>query len=178
MNKKTVWFSAFKTVVPADFEEWMESLAKEGWNVDKLGLFGAFKIVFYKSEPKKFRYVFDLNINPKKDYMQTYEQFGWEYVGRMSSCFIWRKAYDEIRPESFTDKESRIRRNKNMKNAYRVNLIMMLAAVAAVLTGCAICVYIGEPGTALALTPVLALTAAVSVYFSRVIRRINDNLER
>jgi len=156
----------------------MEGMAKDGWNVGKLGQFGAFKIDFYNTGPKNYRFVFDLNINPKKDYMQTYEQFGWEYVGRMSSCFIWRKTYDEIRPESFTDKESRIRRNQNIKNAYRANFIIMLAAVAVVLTGCAVCMYIGEPGMALALTPVLALTAAVSVYFNRVIRRIDKNLER
>ena len=91
MNTKTVYFPAFRRVAPAVFEEWMESMAKEGWNVRRLGLFGAFKITFEKSVSRKYRFVFDLNIRPKEDFWRTYQQFGWEYIGRMSNCFLWRR---------------------------------------------------------------------------------------
>lgn len=35
MEKKTVWFSAFRRVVPADYEQWLETLALQGWNIDR-----------------------------------------------------------------------------------------------------------------------------------------------
>ena len=31
-HTKTVWFSAYRWVVPADYEAWLETLAKQGWN--------------------------------------------------------------------------------------------------------------------------------------------------
>ena len=178
MNKKTIWFSAFRKIVPADFEEWMESLAGGGWNIDKLGKFGAFKIMFNKSEPKMYRYVFDLNVYPKKDYRQTYEQFGWEYVGRMSSCFVWRKEYTDIRPESFTDKESLIQRNKRIKNAFIVIFIMMLFPIIAALAGGTILAVNGEFAKVYTLIPFVLFFAVISTYLHWVIQQIEKNLER
>ncbi|MCL2475289.1 MAG: DUF2812 domain-containing protein [Chloroflexi bacterium] len=178
MNKKTIWFSAFRKVVPADFEEWMENLAKDGWNIDKLGQFGAFKIKLHKTEPKTYRYVFDLNVCPKKDYKHTYEQFGWEYVGRMSSCFVWRKEYTDVRPESFSDRESLIQRNKRLKNAFCVILIMMLVPIAAALVGGSVLFVNGDVGKAYALIPFVLFFAGISIYLSWVIRQLNKNLER
>jgi len=178
MNLKTIWFPAFRKVVPADFEEWLEGLAKDGWNMDKLGRFGAFKIKLHQTEPKTYRYVFDLNVYPKKDYRQTYEQFGWEYVGRMSNCFIWRKAYTELRPESFSDRNSRIQRNKRLKHVFFIILMMMFLSIAAALiVGCVLSVS-GDVGKVYALIPLVLLFAGISSYLSWVIRQLNKNLER
>ena len=176
MNKKTVWFPAFRKVVPADFEEWLEGLAREGWNVDKLGSFGAFRIKFNGSEPRMYRYVFDLNVYPKNDYRQTYEQFGWEYVGRMSSCFVWRKEYADIRPESFTDRESLIQRNKRMKNAYTVILILMLATSVALLAGGTVLFVGRQSGMAIALILAAVFFSGIDFYLHWVIQKINKTL--
>lgn len=128
MKKKTVWLSTFRYVVPADFENFMESLALDGWNVEKVGQWSSIKMDFYKTEPKKYRYVFDINIVPKNDYIATYKDFGWEFVGQITGCFLWRKEYTDIRPESFTDLESIERRNRNVRNA-----VIFLAVIFSVL---------------------------------------------
>ena len=116
-NTKTVWFSAYRWVVPADYEAWLETLAKQGWNLQRIRQWDSIRMTFHKTEPKQYRYVFDLNAFPKKDYKATYQQFGWEFMGQMASCFIWRKEYTGERPESFTDQDSLTRRNKRVRNA-------------------------------------------------------------
>jgi hypothetical protein len=126
MKRKTVWFPVFRNVVPADFESWMEKLALKGWNVEKIGQWSSIKMNFIKTEPKKYRYIFDIKIMPDKDYKNIYEQFGWEYVGKMSSCIVWRKEYTDDRPESFSDKESIEKRNKNVMCAVMVSFIIFL----------------------------------------------------
>lgn len=129
MEKKTVWFSMLKKVVPADYEDWLESLALEGWNIEKINQFSSIKIDFVKTEPRKYRYVFDLNAFPNKDYQNIYTQFGWELVGNMASCFIWRKEYTNICPESFIDKESTIKRNKRVRNAVIAAFTLVLTQI-------------------------------------------------
>ena len=85
-NTKTVWFSAYRWVVPADYEAWLETLAKQGWNLQRIRQWDSIRMTFHKTEPKQYRYVFDLNAFPKKDYKATYQQFGWEFMGQMASC--------------------------------------------------------------------------------------------
>ena len=178
MNTKSFWFPAFRKVVPAEFEEWLEGLAQEGWNVENLGLFGAFRIKFRKTEPRKYRYVFDLNVLPKEDYTQTYRQFGWEFAGRMSNCFVWRKEYAGIRPESFTDNESLVRRNKQLRNIFIAVSVLIFIAIGFLITGGVVMNLYGKSTESLALIPALVFFSAFSVYFRWVIRKINKNLDR
>lgn len=125
-NSKTIWFSAFKRVVPADYENWLERLASEGWNIDHIGQWSSIVMTFYRSKPKKYRYIYDIQSFPKKDYKSTYEEFGWEFVGQMASCCIWRKEYNAKRPESFTSRESLEKRNKQVVSAVSVSFSMFL----------------------------------------------------
>lgn len=125
-DKKAAWFSAFINVVPADYEKWLEDLALQGWNIDKIGQWSSIRMVFKHTTPKRYRYVFDMQAAPKKDYKATYEQFGWEFVGQMASAFIWRKEYDGDKPESFSDAESVIKRNTNVMYAVMVSFILFL----------------------------------------------------
>lgn len=126
-ERKTEWFSTFKYVVPAEYEQWLEKLAAEGWNVDKIGQWSSIRMVFEKTEPKRYRYIFDINIKNDKEYKTAYEEFGWEFVGQMASCFIWRKEYSDRRPESFTDAESIEKRNKNVMRAVSFSFFIFLA---------------------------------------------------
>lgn len=50
-------------------------------------------------------------------------------VGNMASCFIWRKEYTDICPESFTDKESTIKRNKRVRNAVIAAFVLVLTQI-------------------------------------------------
>lgn len=125
-NIKWVWFSAFRYVVPADYERWFEHMEQGGWHVNKIGQWSSIALKFVRAEPKKYRYVFDLQALPRKDYVSTYEQFGWELVGQMASAFIWRMAYQDERPEAFTDGESIHKRNNRTIAAASVSFVMFL----------------------------------------------------
>lgn len=127
-TKKVVWLSAFKHIIPADYEIWLEEMALQGWNIDRIGQWSSIYLTFTRTEPKKYRYVYDIQPNPKKDYQKTYEQFGWEFVGIMSSCFIWRKAYSGERPEAFSDIQSIEERNKRVIRAVSVSFFIFFPA--------------------------------------------------
>lgn len=111
-TKMTKWFTPYKFAVPAQYEEWFENLALEGWHPEKVEHISSFKMNFIKGDAKKYRYVVDLQANPKKEYKQIYGEFGWEFVGQMSSLFVWRKEHSEEKPESFSDRQSIDKRNK------------------------------------------------------------------
>lgn len=113
-DKKTELFAGLKYYVPADFEKFMEKNAAEGWNVDKIHQWSSVSMTFQKTEPKKYRYVIDLNAFPTEEYKETYRQFGWEYMGRMASMYVWRKEYTDERPEAFTDCQSVRKRSMNV----------------------------------------------------------------
>lgn len=127
-NKKSVWFSAFTHVVPSEYEAWMEEKEAQGWHLNKIGQWSSIRMVFHRSEPHRYRYVFDMQPFPKKDYIETYEQFGWEFIGQMASAFIWRKKYTNERPEAFTDAESLEKRGRRTAGAASVSMIMFWIA--------------------------------------------------
>jgi hypothetical protein len=180
MKTKSFWLPAFRMFIPAGFEAWMEQLASEGWNIDKLKTFSVFRMTFRKTEPKRYRYVYDMHFRVRmyKDYMQTYEQFGWEYVGRLNAnTFLWRREYTDERPESFTDSESLIKRNMRVRNAVIAVFAMMLVSILAMLTGIAVCALSGETEAILPLACVAALIAPLSLYLYWIIRKISAGLE-
>lgn len=127
-NIKWVWFTAFHYVVPAEYENWFEKMEQDGWHVNKIGQWSSIAMKFVRAESRKYRYVFDMQAFPRKDYVSTYEQFGWELVGQMASAFIWRMAYQGDRPEAFTDGESIKKRNTRTMAAVSVSFVMFLLA--------------------------------------------------
>lgn len=102
-DTRVLYFSAFRHVVPEDFERWFEELTAAGWHPVKVGQWSSIAMRFERSEPRKYRYVIDMQAAPKRDYRPTYESFGWEFVGQMASAPVWHMAYAEERPESFSD---------------------------------------------------------------------------
>jgi hypothetical protein len=88
---------------------------------------------FAEGEPKKYRYVADMQSFPKKEYMQMYEEFGWEFVGQMASMMVWRREYEGERPESFSDASSRKERNRRFIGAVAVAFTMFLVGALATL---------------------------------------------
>ncbi len=125
-NKKVFWCTAFRYVVPADYENWFEKLAAAGWHPVKVGQWSSIAMRFAKGEPKKYRYVVDMQPLPKKEYKQTYEEFGWEFVGQMASAMVWRREYENERPESFSDVQSRRGRGRRFIGAASVSFILFL----------------------------------------------------
>lgn len=129
-TKKIVFFSAFKRVIPEDFENWLEKMASEGWHIERIRQWSSIIMIFRKGEPKKYRFVYDLRAVASKDYISTYKQFGWQFLGQMASVNIWRMEYIDDRPEAFTDKDSVTSRNNRTIAAVSFSFsIFLIAAI-------------------------------------------------
>jgi len=177
-NKKTVWFSAFKNVVPADYEKWLEDSALQGWQVDKIGQWSSVCMTLKRGEPKQYRFVYDMQAVPKKDYKTTYEQFGWEFVGQMASAFIWRKKYTQERPESFSDKESLKKRNRRVIAAASVSFFIFLLT-AIIVTLCFVVNFRHlVPSDILQFILGMVLSYVFTIYMGYVMNKINKNNQR
>jgi len=131
-TKRIVFFPFFKRVIPADFENWLEKMAADGWHIERVRQGSSMIMIFTKGMPKKYRYVYDLRAIANKDYVSTYEQFGWQHLGKMASVNIWRMEYSDKRPEAFTDKESIKGRNKRTILAISFSFILSLLALIAI----------------------------------------------
>lgn len=129
VNRKIVFFSAFRYLLPADYENWLERMAAEGWHINRFRQWSSVILTFKRGNPKRYRYVYDLQVSPRKEYIPTYEQFGWEYLGRMASAHFWRMEYEGERPEAFSDRESVVRRNRRTIAAVSVSFIIFLITV-------------------------------------------------
>ncbi len=177
-RKKTVWFSAFTKVVPADYENWLEDLASQGWHAERIGQWSSIFLTLRKGEPRRYRYVYDMQAIPGKDYKATYEQFGWEFVGQMASALIWRKEYTGERPESFSDAESLEKRNRRVMYAASVSFFLFLLT-AAILTVC-FALKLGRltQGDTLQFILGMALTYAFTIYMGSVLSKIYRNKRR
>lgn len=131
MKTKTFWLTAFRYVEPAAYEQWFERHAANGWHPVKVGQWSSLAMRLCEGAPKKYRYVVDMQAFPKKNYRQIYEEFGWEFVGQMASMMVWRREYENERPESFSDAPSRQARNKRFIGAVAVSFILFLVGALA-----------------------------------------------
>lgn len=169
-DKRTVWLPGFRNVVPAGFERWLEQMASEGWHIDRITQWSSFLMVFKRGTPRKYRYVYDLQAAPRKDYRAIYEEFGWEYLGRMASVYIWRKAYDDVRPEAFSDRESVIERN--CRTAVAVSISFCMFFLTALVLGIALFTKTLTKSEFIQAALGLTLTVASTLYLGGVMLRI------
>lgn len=131
------WFSPIKYYDPADYEAWFENLAEQGYH-PRITPFSFIAMRFKKGEPKKYKYVVDLQAVPKKEYTQTYEGFGWEKAGKMANMFVWRKEYTEDKPQAFSDAENVGKRNARVARAMTFSTVMAFIAAILCWTGFAL----------------------------------------
>lgn len=136
-DKKTVLFSIFRHLVPSDYENWLEQMAIEGWHINHFRQWSSIFMTFQRDKPKKYRFIYDPQVSPRKEYIATYEQFGWEYLGRMASAHIWRMEYEGERPQAFSDQEGLLGRNRSNIVAISVSFFIFFAAVVAIGLGLA-----------------------------------------
>jgi hypothetical protein len=128
-DSKIVLFSAFRYLLPSDYENWLERMAEEGWHINRFRQWSSIIMTFKKGPPKRYRFVYDPQVSPSKEYIPTYQQFGWEYLGRMASAHFWRMEYEGQRPEAFSDHESIVKRNRSTIAAVSVSFIIFCVTV-------------------------------------------------
>jgi len=177
-DTKRAWMSAFRYVVPAEYERWFEEQEAQGWHVEKIGQWSSLLMTFRKDKPRQYRYVVDMQFSHRSDYIDMYEQFGWEYVGQMASAYIWRREYAGERPESFTDTENIERRSRRFAIAVLINLILFSLAAVAVAIGFIVTFSDTDGGQKAQFILGMALCAAFAGYLWYVLRKILRNREK
>lgn len=111
METETCWkFRWFWAWQDDREEEWLGSMSRAGWHLDKFRYPGVY--FFRKGEQKNFAYRLDFQTSRMKDrdaYLQLFHDAGWEHLGNMSAWEYFRKeAKPGEEPEIFTDPESKI----------------------------------------------------------------------
>lgn len=85
-------------------EEWLNSMAQEGWTLTKVGFC---KYVFERTEPGE--YIIRLEMHDyEDDYISFMRDTGAEYVGRVLQWLYFRKKAEIGEFELFSDIDSRI----------------------------------------------------------------------
>lgn len=111
MNVKTVWhwWWGWNT---EKMENWLEKMENEGWDLIKVD-FAQFRFTFKKGTSKKVKYCFDFPSYVNDSYFEIFKEDGWEIMdNKMGPWFIWRKSYENERPNIYTDTKSLIERIK------------------------------------------------------------------
>lgn len=176
--KMKKYFTAYRNVVPSEYEKWFEEYAAEGWHPIKINHFSSMVMTFEKNEPKKYKYAIELLGRLKKDRIKIYKDFGWEYVGRMSSIFVWRSEYENKRPELFTDTESKVLRSKRFVTAISFSFAVFLIAFIATIVLAVLAAMNIIQRDWLDIILGILLSGALTFYLGSVMRRISKNKEK
>jgi hypothetical protein len=111
--KKYKWFLPWQDEKE---EAWLEEMSLTGWHLKSVQLPCVY--FFCKGESSHNIYRLDymlLNKSKLPEYLQVFQDAGWEYIGEMSNWQYWRKhvVSGEI-PEIFTDNESKIKKYRRI----------------------------------------------------------------
>ncbi len=92
-------------------ESWLREMAQQGWHLRSVALPGRY--TFEQCEPRDFVYRLDYFTEQKDivNYLQIFQDAGWEYMGEMNSWRYFRKeAFQGEALEIFSDNESKARK--------------------------------------------------------------------
>lgn len=107
------WFWAWND----DKEEiFLEEKAAEGYKLVGVSLG---KYIFIEDEPKKIKYQLDfkgLSKMNEAEYLQLYEDAGWECISRLGSWYYFAQEYDDETPDIsiFNDNKSRLQKYRRI----------------------------------------------------------------
>lgn len=97
-------------------EKWLSQMSKEGWHLNKSGLFN---YEFIKGEPMDIIYKLDYKPfrNEKiDDYITLFEDSGWEYVTRFAGWFYFRtETSNSYGLELYNDNASKIKKYSTLR---------------------------------------------------------------
>jgi hypothetical protein len=111
--KRTKWFWPWQDEKE---EAWLEGMSRTGWHLKSVHLPCVY--TFDKGNPSHKIYRLDympLNKGNNLEYLQIFQDAGWEYIGEMSNWRYWSKLVANGEPsEIFTDNESKIRKYQRL----------------------------------------------------------------
>jgi len=111
-----------KTVVRTFFawqeekeEKWLREMSSQGWHLTRVGFFN---YRFEKGKPADMVYKFDFKVLRKSEmdeYIITFKDAGWEYIGNFGSWFYFRTSADgDQNLELYNDNRSMIEKYKRL----------------------------------------------------------------
>ncbi|OGN94374.1 MAG: hypothetical protein A2Z71_09405 [Chloroflexi bacterium RBG_13_50_21] len=125
--QRTKWFWPWQDEKE---EAWLEEMSTTGWHLKSVHLPCVY--TFNKGEAQRIIYRLDympLNKAKSEEYIQIFEDAGWDYIGEMSNWRYWRKRlFSDGTPEIFTDNESKIRKYQRMLT-YMVFFLVFLTLI-------------------------------------------------
>ena len=109
-------------------EVWLEEMSREGWHLQSVKLLCNY--TFAKGEPEPYVYRLDYYLRDKStypEYLQIFQDAGWEYIGELSNWRYWRKRkVDGDTPEIFTDRESKIKKYQRLLGILAFFLVFLV----------------------------------------------------
>ena len=122
--KRTRWFWPWQDEKE---EAWLGEMSQGGWHLKSVRLPCVY--TFTKGDPSPKIYRLDympVNKAKNQEYLQIFQDAGWEYVGEMSNWRYWSKLVGPGEtPEIFTDNESKIKKYQRML-AYMVFFLFLM----------------------------------------------------
>jgi len=109
-------------------EEWIKSMAEDGWLIDKIG----FRYSFKNVEKKHYNIKMDYRIFKNKDefeaYVTMYGDFGWKHIAgtKGSGRQYFTNDESDYQSELFSDEASQAARIKRMRKMLRQSLAVAL----------------------------------------------------
>ncbi len=128
---KTSWFYWWAWS-SEKMELWLEKLELEGWNLYQVD-FAGIRFKFKRGVKQSIRYCVDFQPLINDDYITLFQEDGWELLwSGAGGWYLWKKSYQDERPEIFTDTNSLIDRNNRLTRIL-VPLFAMLIVIFIVL---------------------------------------------
>lgn len=96
-------------------EAWLTDMAQQGWHLTEPGVIGVY--TFERGAPANIVYRLDFKTAGKDmdDYLQLFNDAGWEHVGTMGSWQYFRtEAQEGTAPEIYTDNASKIQKYQRL----------------------------------------------------------------
>jgi hypothetical protein len=131
---KTRWFWPWQDEKE---EAWLGEMSTEGWHLRSVALMGRYS--FETGDARLYTYRLDyimLNKDKRAEYLQIFQDAGWEYIGEMSNWQYWRKpAVAGETPEIFTDNDSKIKKYQRLLLYLAFMLILLVILGRSLFTG-------------------------------------------
>lgn len=123
---KTKWFWWWGWY-PQKVEDWLEEMEAVGWNLYQVDMFGV-RFKFKKDKTQNIRYCVDFQSSIDENYLSILKDDGWKMVwSGAGGWYLWKKPYEEKRPEIFTDTASLIERNNRLSKILVPFFVLIIA---------------------------------------------------
>ena len=132
-----------------------------------------------QTEPKQYRYVFDLErFSKKKIIKPLISSLAGNLWAKWQAALSGERNIRGERPESFTDQDSLTRRNKRVRNAVLACFLIALLGLIGAAVGMAVHAAFQQYRGLYGLAPAFLICLFFVLYLSWVLRKISRNLSR